>query len=124
MSNQGSSMTKGVVAAAAASVVSMMIGGCTIPEPPPFDPREITRGDRVTSGAQETPPLYRLPTTRQDLPPTTEPTTRTYTVEEPQIVRMSLREIMHRGAANSNDVRVAGYDPAIAETRVIENEAH
>lgn len=118
-------MGQGVLAAAAASVVAAMIGGCVnIPEPAPFDPREITKGDRVTSTAQESPPLYRLPTTRQDLPPTTEPTTRNYTVEQPQIVRMSIREIMHRAAANSNDVRVAGYDPAVAETKVTENEAH
>jgi outer membrane protein TolC len=45
-------------------------------------------------------------------------------VQPGDILRMSIREIMQRAAANNAEVRVAGYEPAINETRVIENEAH
>jgi outer membrane protein TolC len=121
---QGARMAKGVVTAASASVVSMLMWGCQVQEPPPFDPRAIIRGEVVTSGAQPTPPMLPLPTTRGARIPDTQPTTRAYTVEEPQVVRMPLREIQQRAAANSAEVRVAGYDPAVAETKVIENLGH
>ena len=38
-------------------------------------------------------------------------------------IRMPLREIVQRAVANNLDVKVAGYDPAIDETRVTEAEA-
>jgi outer membrane protein TolC len=115
-------MVKGVVKAAGAGALSMMLWGCNVQEPPPFDPRAITRAERVQSAAQQAAPMLPLPTTREA--PRTQPTTRTYTVEEPQVIRMPLREIMQRAAANSAEVRVSGYDPAIAETKVVENEGH
>ena len=115
-------MAKGVVRAAGASALSMMLWGCNVQEPPPFDIRAITRAERVTAAAQEAAPMLPLPTTRQT--PQTQPTTRVYTVEQPQVVRMPLREIQQRAAANSAEVRVAGYDPAVAETKVIQNIGH
>lgn len=36
---------------------------------------------------------------------------------------MSLSEIIHRSVANSKEVRVAGYDAAVAKTRILENQA-
>ncbi|HLL90631.1 MAG TPA: TolC family protein, partial [Tepidisphaeraceae bacterium] len=41
----------------------------------------------------------------------------------PDVVRMPLREIVQRAVANNVDVRVAGYDPAVEATRVIEAQA-
>jgi len=38
------------------------------------------------------------------------------------IIRLSLREIVQRAVANSSDVRVAGYDPAINAQKVIQAE--
>src|SRR5207248_7517168 len=42
---------------------------------------------------------------------------------EETIVRVSLRELVGRAVANSLDVKVAGYQAAIDETRVTEAEA-
>ena len=39
-------------------------------------------------------------------------------------VRLGLQEIVQRSVANSGEVRTAGFDPAIAETRVIKAQAH
>ncbi len=118
-------MAKGVAVAAGTSLLSVVVIGCNVAEPPPFDPRAITRGDRFNSAGQLGRPLRDLPTTRESYDPAHHmASSRPVTGEEPQYVRMSLREIMHRAAANSKEVRVAGYDPAIAETRVTESEAH
>lgn len=137
-------MAKGV-AVAGASVLSLMLWGCNITEPPPFDPRAITRADQVSAAAVRAMPLTTLPTTMPSYQsmaeaatsqpgastqpgsplPTTAPTSAERALlRNTQVVRMPMREIMQRAAANSHEVRVAGYDPAIAETRVTENEAH
>src|SRR5207247_1115594 len=42
--------------------------------------------------------------------------------EEP-LVRLPLRELIQRAVANSSDVKVAGYQPAIDQTRVTEAQA-
>jgi outer membrane protein TolC len=134
-SKQGAEMTeraavavKRAAVAACASVLSMAVWGCNsnnLQEPPPFDPRSMTRGDRYNSFAQRQHALGQLPTTREAYDPSRhQPASRPVTGETPQFVRMSLQEIMHRTAANNKEVRVAGYDPAIAETRVMENEGH
>jgi outer membrane protein TolC len=39
------------------------------------------------------------------------------------ITRLSLREVVQRAVANSSDVRVAGYDPAINAQKVIQDQA-
>ena len=167
------------VAVAGASVLSLVVWGCNVTEEPPFDPREITRADRVRAAAVRAAPMYPLPTTRQAYltaepgsstepaspatepggatePATSEPATTEPAATEPataatedsgaqsqpattrpagppstgqslrpgEVFRLPIREVMQRAAANSHEVRVAGYDPAIAETRVVENEAH
>jgi len=120
-----------------------MLLGCNITEPPPFDPREITRAERMTAAASHAAPMPPLPTTMRSYMPsdqaatdqaggtTQAAATRPTTVPAAesatgylQVVRMPIQEIMQRSAANSAEVRVAGYDPAIAETKVTENEAH
>ena len=77
-----------------------------------------------------------LPTTLETLHPTTQQvrsatpygpsTTRPLPVrplgDEPTL-RLPLQEIVQRSVANSQEVRVSGYDPAIAETRIIEAQA-
>src|SRR5207248_7194482 len=56
--------------------------------------------------------------TKPTYPPTTGPSLGT----EPQI-RMSLQEIVQRAVANNLDVKVAGYQPAIDQARVVEADA-
>jgi outer membrane protein TolC len=44
-------------------------------------------------------------------------------LDQDLVVRMSLQDIIHRSVIYSAEVKVAGYDPAIAKTRVLEAEA-
>jgi outer membrane protein TolC len=101
----------------------------------PFNPRAIQSAERDSAvGAPETP-THPLPTTfRSEFPldpnatrPSEnqiQPTTGKALGTDEKIVRMSLRELIQRAVANSSDVKVAGYQPAIDETRVIEAEAN
>jgi outer membrane protein len=115
-------MAKGV-AVAGASLLSLMAFGCHVNEPPPFDARAYGSNDLVGAAAIRAAPQIPLPTTNPAYAPQTKPAM-PVTGQQGQPVYLSLREIMHRAAANSNEVRVAGYDPAVAETRVTENAAH
>ena len=127
---QGAIMGRGV-AVAGASVLSLVVWGCNLAEPPPFDPREITRGERERSAEVRAGVLPPLPTTMEayggngagTTGPSSVPATGR-SVSPGEVVRMPLREVMQRAAANNAEVRVSSYDPAINETKVIENEAH
>src|SRR3954467_4952111 len=118
------------VAALSLAVTGVIAGivGCNVGEPAPFDPRTLGEGERLSSRDTRTYPMHPLPTTLQspyleEAPkPTTAPTTGPSLGTEPQ-VRMTLQEIMHRAVANSNDIKVAAYQPAIDQTRVLEAEA-
>jgi outer membrane protein TolC len=119
------------VAVAGASVLSLILWGCNITEPPPFDPQAITRADREQSAEVRPDPISPLPTTMESYTTNgpggsqrTSPPSAGRSVSTSDIVRMPIREIMQRAAANSAEVRVAGYDMAINETKVVENEAH
>ena len=109
------------VAAAGASVLSLMAWGCNVTQPAPFDPREIQRIERQNATDVRTGPMAPLPTTMESY---RAGQARTGHTEPTEVVRLPIREIMQRAAANSAEVRVAGYDPAVAATRVVENEAH
>jgi len=123
-------MGKGVAAVAGASVLSMVLLGCNITESPRFDPRAITRGDREESAEVRPAPLHPLPTTMQAYLVTDEqgksrrsfPPSTGRSVSPGEIVHMPIREVMQRAAVNSAEVRVASYEPAINETKVIQNE--
>ncbi len=117
-----------------------------------FNPRALQGSERANAQQAAQSITRPLPTTLQspfadeEAGATTEPgTTRPATTEattqatngngrtppatgpalgsEEGIIHMSLREIIQRAVANSLDVRVAGYEPAIDETRVTEAEA-
>lgn len=145
-------MGKGV-AVAVAWMMSVALWGCNISQPPPFDPREIQRAERVRSADVEPGRLLPLPTTRESPFPSTQtarggdgampadttqpddqgvaaattlPTTSPSTgrpIRPTESVRLPIQEIIQRAAMYSAEVRVAGYDPAIAETRITEYEA-
>jgi outer membrane protein TolC len=109
--------------ALAASVVSWAVAaGCT-QSPAPFDPHTFDRHARV-SAAEE----LQSPASQPALPTTLETTS----IERPQpgsvspdapVVRLTLQEVIQRATANNKEARVAGYEPAIEETRQIEAEA-
>ncbi len=75
------------------------------------------------------PQLVPLPTTRQapvigaSSGSTHDPTAMARFDAE-TVVRMSLREIIHRAVLNNHDVRVAGYQPGIEGARTVEAQAH
>jgi len=126
-------MFRSNLALAAAVLGAMALMGCSdVNDPKPFDPRELQSKQRDAShqfsNITDDKSLTELPTT---LPATTRrsSTTSTQPVIPPGFdagvptTKMSLREMVQRTVANNLDVKVAGYDPAIEGTRVVENEA-
>jgi outer membrane protein TolC len=136
-----------VSAAAALTVGALGVIGCHAPDPQPFDPRSFEVGERRAAREGTVYPMRPLPTTLQStflteasaegLPsgagsttpttliataPTTAPTTGPALGIEPQI-RLTLQDIIHRAVAHNLDIKVAGYTPAIDQTRVIEADA-
>jgi outer membrane protein TolC len=120
-----------VLSSACVSVV--LVGGC-VSEPPPFQPRDLQSSERIHSREVETREKRPLPTTlespfldiRPDAPNPTSQISKATTgpsMENERILRLPLQEVIHRAVANSLDIRVAGYTPAIDETRVTEAEA-
>jgi outer membrane protein len=100
-----------------------------------FNPRGLQKDERTNAVGATTYPSIALPTTLQTEfpvgPNATQPATQTngrpatgpvIGSQEP-IVHLSLRELIQRAVVNSLDVKVAGYQPAIDETRVTEAEA-
>jgi outer membrane protein TolC len=124
-----SSRTLAALTLAAAAVV----GGCGLKDPTPFDPVAMQRSFRERAeenttrtlpglplsldrtflvkldGSQPSPKRTPLPTTAQSVGP---------------VIRMSLRDLVQLAAANSLQVRVANYQPAVDQARVIEAEAN
>jgi outer membrane protein len=109
---------------AAAAVVS----GCGFSQPPPFDPKRIEQM-QVEPAREATPPeLPPLPaalepgrTERGE--PTTRPYLRPAARQYGREVPMSLQEAIHRAVINSLEVRVAGYQAGVDESRILEAEA-
>jgi outer membrane protein TolC len=124
------------LAIAAGAVVSSMLVGCAAKAPQPFDPRLL--GDNQRRGASQTPvsPMRPLPTTLESPyvvrpgqenaatppPPNARDQISEFTALR-NAVRIPLREMVQRAVINNKEIRVAGYDPAIDKSRVIEAEA-
>ncbi len=108
----------------------LLAAGCA-QTPPPFEPLAMQQAERTSAYAPREP-MRPLPTTLQSayLPttgqsgnrPTSGPTTGP-SITPAESVPMTLQEIIQRAVLNSLDVKVAGYTPAIDETRVVEAEA-
>jgi outer membrane protein TolC len=110
---------------------------------PAFNPRGLQQPERTASAGGPMRPKRALPTTLEtefpissdatEVQPGTPTTTRGVNAPPPTtgpsigaeevLVRLPLRELIQRAVANSLDVKVAGYQPAIDETRVTEAEA-
>lgn len=102
--------------------------GCAKVEPiAPFRPRALQMSERTAAIAVPPTPRIALPTTLPSAP-TTRPAAGELAgppsagYEEP-VIYLTLREVIQRAVMNNPDIRVAGYEPAIDETRVVEAEA-
>jgi outer membrane protein TolC len=115
----------GMAGVAAAS----LLGGC-VQDPMPFDPRLAQAWERRDDAQTRTTRPDPLPTTQtsQYLPgeasPRRGPATRTSAEVGGPVVKMTLQEVIHRAVANSLDIRVASFDTAIDQTRVLEAQAN
>lgn len=115
--------------------LALAVAGCTQQAPPDFDPlaAQFNERQRATEvqGLEMRPlsdklnsPYFDREAVRNEQvmnrypPPTTGPSG----LVEGE-VRMPLRELIQRAVLNSRDIRVAGFEPAIEQTRVIESEA-
>jgi outer membrane protein TolC len=113
---------RGVGRAAGLCALSLAVASCTPPQPAPFDPHTFDRSARAAATElQESRPKTALPTTLQS---TSVQRLQFGTVDpNAPIVRLTLQEVIQRAAANNKEARVAGYEPAIEETRQVEAEA-
>jgi outer membrane protein TolC len=114
---------------AGASIFALVFAGATSGchqyDDEPFNPREMSRASRLAARERTISSKEPIPTTMQARP-STRPDVRSQTTEfvgDDPVVRMGLQEIIQRAVAHNADVAVAGYDPAIDETRVTEAEA-
>jgi len=96
----------------------------------PFNPRADQQLERQSAQGAPLRPIRPLPTTLQSpfpdetsTKPVLQPATGPAIGVDEAVIRMPLREVVQRAVANNLDVKVAGYDPAIDETRVTEAEA-
>ena len=127
-------MPKAARRAIALAAIVLFLAGCHLfgVDPAPFDPVAAQQHERARANEHDLRPIRPLPTTLQspyiDEQPTTQATPKYPPATGPAIetspsVRMTLREIIQRAVANNLDIRVAGYQPAIDETRVTEADA-
>jgi outer membrane protein TolC len=103
--------------------------GC-VEEPRPFDPREAQRWERFHDDEVKDGPKYPLPTTAET--PYVEGVTPQQTFNRYEgmnplrgpAVKLSLQDVVHRAMLNNMEVRVASYDTAIDQTRILEAEGN
>jgi outer membrane protein len=129
-SMDGTTMARRILKDVGASILVFGVVGCMAEPPGTFDPRMLQQMERAQADQVRPPQLSPLPTTRQD-PNVSDYETRAHmdptarsAYDAMPVVRMSLREIVHRAVANNHDVKVAGYQPAIEGTRVEEAKGH
>jgi outer membrane protein len=123
-------MARRILKDVGASVLVFGIVGCMAEPPSTFDPRMLQQMESADANQVRPPQMAALPTTREEpnvteyeTRPHVDPTARSAYDSLP-VVRMTLREIVHRAVANNHDVKVAGYQPAIEGTRVEEAKGH
>src|SRR6185295_5969021 len=121
-------MNKRIIGVLGVVIGAVFVAGCGWSQTPVFDPKRIERM-QVDSARQEPPhempamPRALEPSSNEKHEPATLPylqaTTRPYGREVP----MTLQEVIHRTVMNSLEVRVAGFQPAIDEARILEAES-
>ena len=122
-------LARAVALSIAGSAALAVVGGC-VQDPMPFDARLAQDWERRTDAQTRLRRLDPLPSTQEsrgsleaDVPRTV-PSTRASAALPGPVVRMSLQEVIHRAVANNLDIRVASFDTAIDQTRVLEAQAN
>jgi outer membrane protein len=123
-------MMRKSVAASGASILALAVAGaagvgCHQFDEPPFNPRGMGRTARTAARERiirEKPPIPTKLEPRPSTRPAVRDAAQEFVGDEPT-VRLSLQEVIQRTVANNADAKVAGYEPAIEETRVIEADA-
>jgi outer membrane protein len=116
----------------AAALLLAAAGVSCVHDPAPFDAVAEQRAERASTQNPEARPMRPLPTTLENdymptadsthqphIPPATGPS-----FDVGVAVRLPLRELAQRAVANSYDIKVAGFQPAIDANRIIEAEAN
>lgn len=120
-------MMRKTLGLAVISITTAMLQGCGIGQPSPFDPQSIEAMQKRQASENVMRELSQLPTSLPDITkPVSNPAqTRPSMAIQPNkpTVRLKLQEIIHRAVANNLDTRVASYQSAIDETRILEAEA-
>ena len=129
------------LAALAACAGLAAAGGCSFQDPEPFDPAALARAEQTPAADQPRRQLPAIsgtldsPFLPENADPAAEPgrglQIREDEVEElrrasfPPVPELALplREVVQRAVVNNFEVKVAGYDPAIEEARVVEADA-
>jgi outer membrane protein TolC len=112
------------------SLGALALGGCQFSKPEPFNPEAIARIQKENAATAPPRHMEPLPTTlpsteqirsgRLD-PATTRPSLKVRGYGP--TARLALQEVIHNVVMNNRDVRVAGYQAAIDEVRILEAEA-
>ncbi len=116
-----------------AALLALAVAGCAS-DPAPFDPQSFQQPEKDQAAQAAARPMRPLPTTLESpfldssstapakRPAPMAPATGPALATEP-VQRLTLQEIIQRAVVNSLDVRVAGYQPAIDQNRVVEAQA-
>jgi outer membrane protein TolC len=117
---------------AAWGVAGMLLSGCATEPERVFDPRGLGNAERTAASAEQPRwPMRPLPqrleteydaAAPRDAAVPAKPTIPPFDAKN-NVVRLPLREMVQRAMINNLEIRVAGYDPAIEKSRVVEAEA-
>jgi len=112
-----------------AAALALLVGaGCNASDPEPFDARVWQRAQKEQSKSQNAQEMPSLPTTGISPLATTQETDQPPATTGPAlgvepVARLTLQDLIQRATANSLDVKIAGYGPAISGARTSEAEA-
>jgi outer membrane protein len=123
------------------SLSFLTVAGCVMPaQAPLFDPHTLDQSERAASADDPSQPLYPLSTTQEDPlggtgselagtagsspRPAAATTGPSFGADNEPILRLSLQDVIQRAVLYNHDVKVAGYQPAIDASRVVEAEAN
>ena len=117
-----------IVKAALPVVSSLILAGCKLTDPPPFDPQAIEQIQRHAAEQVPARPMQRMPTTFEASITQQGTAAPQRPIRDSRIpvgghLRMGLQDVVHRAVANNAASRVAAFQAAIDEARTLEAEA-
>jgi hypothetical protein len=126
------SLSRSAVSVSAWMLASAALSGLTgcVQDPPMFDAHAAQLWEKRTETEIRAKPMYPLPTTGVtpyipgETPDVPEARLQRMAVPEGPEVKMSLQDVIHRAILNNMEIRVASFDTAIDQTRILEAEAN